>query len=472
MTALSSAWQQAAASFAHDGVPYRFVALRVGLGTTLLLQALAVAPFVADLWGPAAFLDSAVVAHTAPRFVPRLDMLPGTLVSAAWVPRLVFATYVAALVCLVAGVYTRASVILVWALNLVLTVSAGPASYGVHAFVRIALFYCAFLLPLDAQARQAQRARIGLVALRAHLCIAYVASGIEKGVGIDWWTGASIWRAVARPDIVEVDSGWLADWPSLAIVAGLGTLVLEVGYAAFAASRSTRPALLLGICLLHASIAMVLGLWFFSTVMIVLNLAAWWPESWRLRQPRPTVVVAQLLTCMGLMGAAYSVAVVEGGLAAPPITAVQGEDARAAAPHLAGRTLEGREIDLAALRGHVVLVSAWATWCAPCHMELPILQELAARDGVRLVTVTVDDSEQATQVWQDVKKRGYDFPVIWLTPEIKADWELRQVPSLYVIDRNGRVAFRHEGFDEGTASTVRAEVASLLAESVQEAAVP
>jgi thiol-disulfide isomerase/thioredoxin len=118
------------------------------------------------------------------------------------------------------------------------------------------------------------------------------------------------------------------------------------------------------------------------------------------------------------------------------------------APDLALTDLEGRNSSLAALRGQVVLVNLWATWCPPCKAEMPALESFYRKyrdDGFRVVAV--NDGDPTSDVIQFVKDYGLTFPV-WLDPTyIATEQAFRSLnlPSSYIINREGIVVMQWIG---------------------------
>jgi len=117
-------------------------------------------------------------------------------------------------------------------------------------------------------------------------------------------------------------------------------------------------------------------------------------------------------------------------------------------------------------RGQVVVIDAWATWCAPCLRSLPLLQTLrrdyAAR-GVRVYAVSVD--EDRAQIPTFLAGARVDLPVL-LDPGgfvLEEKLKLKQMPTTWVVDRAGQVRFTQESFD-GNLDDVRAQVDALLGE--------
>jgi thiol-disulfide isomerase/thioredoxin len=114
----------------------------------------------------------------------------------------------------------------------------------------------------------------------------------------------------------------------------------------------------------------------------------------------------------------------------------------APAPEATLATLDGRRIATPQLLGEVVILTFWATWCEPCHEELPLLSAYAARHvnaGLQVLGFTLDGTDQLSEV-QSVA-RTLSFPVGLLerssAPGYGRIWRL---PVNFAIDRNGRLA--------------------------------
>jgi thiol-disulfide isomerase/thioredoxin len=119
---------------------------------------------------------------------------------------------------------------------------------------------------------------------------------------------------------------------------------------------------------------------------------------------------------------------------------------RRAAPALSGSTVTGPRLDLASLRGKVVVVNFWASWCAPCRAETPGLVGLAKDNpNVAFVGVNEKDSPSAARAFV----RDHDVPYPSLVDKIgtlAARWPTPPgLPSTFVLDREGRLAARFSG---------------------------
>lgn len=118
------------------------------------------------------------------------------------------------------------------------------------------------------------------------------------------------------------------------------------------------------------------------------------------------------------------------------------------APELSLNDLDGNPASLSDYRGKVILVNLWATWCPPCKEEMPALETFHRRHAADGFTVVaVNDGDPESDVIQFVKDYGLTFPV-WLDPTYIATekaFKTLNLPSSFVIDRNGRVVLSWVG---------------------------
>src|SRR6201991_4434020 len=124
----------------------------------------------------------------------------------------------------------------------------------------------------------------------------------------------------------------------------------------------------------------------------------------------------------------------------------------AVAPDFTLRGADGRNVRLDELRGQVVLVNFWATWCGPCREEMPRLDSLYQKyhkSGFVLLGVNVDDDPHTALA--TAAKLGVSFPVLLDTDKkVSKLYDLSKMPSTVVIDRDGKVRFLTRGFRSGT----------------------
>ena len=133
------------------------------------------------------------------------------------------------------------------------------------------------------------------------------------------------------------------------------------------------------------------------------------------------------------------------------------------APPFSVTTIEGDTLSLADLRGQVVLVNFWATWCPPCRLEMPGFQDVYDdyRDrGFTIVGLSVDRGVRDDVVrW--VRQREISYPIAFAPGSVvRAYGGANVLPTSILIDPEGRIAHRVEGFY--AEPTLRAAVRRLL----------
>lgn len=272
--------------------------LRLGLAAVLLVQALALWGSLNELFGTRGIAQAPITEAVSTPYVPRVRWLVELLaplgVREEVALRGLFLTYLGSLAALLVGWRTPVAAAVAWLLHLSLKTSSSLSAYGVYEFANIALFHCVWMpvgasLSLDRRSGRVSGeptpgARLVLRVLQLHLCVVYFASGVEKASGEQWRNGEAIWRALMRTDLGQFDFAWLASWPLLAQLVCWRTLAVEIGYAFLVWPGRTPRAIVLAAIGMHIGIAVVMGLWSFSAVMIVLNAAAFLaPESCRRR---------------------------------------------------------------------------------------------------------------------------------------------------------------------------------------------
>jgi cytochrome c biogenesis protein CcmG/thiol:disulfide interchange protein DsbE len=180
-------------------------------------------------------------------------------------------------------------------------------------------------------------------------------------------------------------------------------------------------------------------------------LAAW-------RHLRRHLTVANVLTVAVLVWAAPRLL--------PHLGAVVGvESGPATTPEYAYVSLDGEELSAESLRGKVVLVNFWATWCTPCRVEMPALQRMHARhapDGFVVVGLAVDRA--STDAVRDfVRARAVRYPIAHVGGDAEVLFGgVRGYPTSFLLDRNGRI--RHTVIGPVAPVSLEPAVRRLLAE--------
>ena len=136
------------------------------------------------------------------------------------------------------------------------------------------------------------------------------------------------------------------------------------------------------------------------------------------------------------------------------------------APDFTLRSAEGGNLRLAEMRGRVVLVNFWATWCGPCKVEMPHLNRIYEKyrsAGFVLLGVNIDeDPRQAVAL---ATRMGLKFPVLLDTDKaVSRRYALDSMPGTVIIDRDGKVRHVHKGYREGVEATYDAQIRALVKE--------
>ncbi len=135
-----------------------------------------------------------------------------------------------------------------------------------------------------------------------------------------------------------------------------------------------------------------------------------------------------------------------------------------AAPDVHFAKLDGGQLRLADLRGRVVVLNFWATWCIPCRAEIPVLnsmQKAMDADGLTVVGVSYDDTADLIQEFQKDLKQ--DYTVVLGGKDVGAQLPASPLPTTYIIDRQGLI--REKFIGERSQATFEAVIKPLLLES-------
>ena len=173
------------------------------------------------------------------------------------------------------------------------------------------------------------------------------------------------------------------------------------------------------------------------------------------RNPVAIIVTAMVVSLMLVIGM---------NLARKPIPPPGPEGRGETAPDFALQSLEGKTVHLSDYRGKAVLLNFWATWCAPCKIEMPWFVELQNKygpQGLQIVGVAMDDASFGN-ISDFARDMGVNYPVLVGKESVgDAYGGVQFLPENFYIDRNGRVvnrAFGLKGKDE-----VEDEIKKILA---------
>jgi thiol-disulfide isomerase/thioredoxin len=108
---------------------------------------------------------------------------------------------------------------------------------------------------------------------------------------------------------------------------------------------------------------------------------------------------------------------------------------------------EGKTFTLSSLRGKVVFLNFWATWCPPCRAEMPSINALYKKykNDKNVVFLTVDTDGDYKKAKRFMGKHAYELPVYVADSRIPGELLGKSIPTTVIISKNGQIAFRQEG---------------------------
>jgi peroxiredoxin len=161
----------------------------------------------------------------------------------------------------------------------------------------------------------------------------------------------------------------------------------------------------------------------------------------------------RLVAALAFLSLATLAAAVEPGMPAPALSLAALE--------------EGPPVAIARLKGNVVYVDFWAAWCAPCTRSMPVLDDLYKRNKSRGFIVVGINKDPSVA---DARKFLAKVPVSFVLVQDGADaaakaFDVKGMPSGYLIDRKGVVRHVHRGFNAEHAAALEKEIEALLRET-------
>lgn len=140
--------------------------------------------------------------------------------------------------------------------------------------------------------------------------------------------------------------------------------------------------------------------------------------------------------------------------------------ARPLAPDFTLEDIDGKQRRLSDLRGKVVLVNFWATWCPPCRREMPSIERLSqVLKGKNFAILAVNVAESLDMVFSftGTLELVPTFPIVFdKDGSVLKAWPVRGLPTTFILDKQGRVAYRAVGGREFDDPAILAQLQSLL----------
>ena len=136
------------------------------------------------------------------------------------------------------------------------------------------------------------------------------------------------------------------------------------------------------------------------------------------------------------------------------------------APDFTLKTLDGREVALSKLKGKVILLDFWATWCGPCRESIPHLIQLYKtyqKNGLEVIGMNMDKGDINT-VKHFVKSMDIPYPIVMTPDHAERSYGITGLPATILIDRKGRIREKIAGYTSEIAKQLTAKVVDLISE--------
>ncbi|MFI4867778.1 MAG: TlpA disulfide reductase family protein [Steroidobacterales bacterium] len=156
------------------------------------------------------------------------------------------------------------------------------------------------------------------------------------------------------------------------------------------------------------------------------------------------------------------------GLALAGVAGLPAASAAAGTPAAAFQlpAAAGDPVNLADLKGQVVLINFWASWCGPCRQEMPVLDQLYRKyktAGFTLLGVNVEP--KSGDAISFLKATPVSFPILFDTQsKVSTLYEVSGMPSTVIVDRKGNIRYVHHGYKPGDEGQYQDQIRSLMRE--------
>lgn len=275
-------------------LPHTLAAIRIACGAMLVYVHVIWASLLTDFMGAHAWIDRQTVMdlHQADWAWSWLWYIESP--SLLWIHQII-AIFASALMML--GLGTRIVVPLAWWMTLMVCHRMTLALFGLDQIVVMLSMYlmvsrCASVWSLDAwlgerrgtswwlsEAQPTISNNIATRLIQLHLCVIYLFGGLSKMRGEMWFDGSAMWYTAVNYEYQSMDLTWLGNWRFIIATLTAATIFWETFYCTLVWPKLTRPIVLAMAVMVHAGIALALGMMTFGFIMIVANMAFLEPET-------------------------------------------------------------------------------------------------------------------------------------------------------------------------------------------------
>lgn len=130
------------------------------------------------------------------------------------------------------------------------------------------------------------------------------------------------------------------------------------------------------------------------------------------------------------------------------------------------KDLEGKKVHMSDLKGKVIFLNLWATWCGPCRVEMPSIQALynsVDKDNVVFVMLSLDQEGQTQKIQQFIDAKAFTFPVYQPASPLPKTLRVNTIPTTFIISPDGKVKSRKTGMANYDTEEMRVFLGGLVA---------
>lgn len=137
-------------------------------------------------------------------------------------------------------------------------------------------------------------------------------------------------------------------------------------------------------------------------------------------------------------------------------------------PNIDIKTLEGQNfsLDKAFAKNKLTIVDFWATWCGPCKKELDAIKSHYSnwkKDGVELIAITIDDSQQLNKVKPMIQQKGWEYTVLSdVNKQCLNKLGFASIPQTYIVNQKGEIVYTHSGYTPGDENELESKIKALM----------